>query len=202
MKHKISLLLAVILATVLCLPGYASATQNDVVDDFSESDKQKAIALAEQFALEYETAKLTLSMPEFSYIQRTDDTALLLEKLRYSIEFARSFNTRIENLQQLSFNVLEIEARRGGLFLKVYASFQYHYTDAPADMLSKHGADYEMLFNLTGGSLTIVNLSTQSSDFEYFNEQVSQTAGTKKLSYADAAKHVADQKIKELPEQL
>lgn len=46
-------------------------------------------------------------------------------------------------------------------------------------MLSKHGADYEMLFNLTGGSLTIVNLSTQSSDFEYFNEQVSQTAGTK-----------------------
>ena len=76
MKHKISLLLAVILATVLCLPGYASATQNDVVDDFSESDKQKAIALAEQFALEYETAKLTLSMPEFSYIQRTDDTAL------------------------------------------------------------------------------------------------------------------------------
>ena len=202
MKHKISLLLAVILATVLCLPGYASATQNDVVDDFSESDKQKAIALAEQFALEYETAKLTLSMPEFSYIQRTDDTALLLEKLRYSIEFARSFNTRIENLQQLSFNVLEIEARRGGLFLKVYASFQYHYTDAPADMLSKHGADYEMLFNLTGGSLTIVNLSTQSSDFEYFNEQVSQTAGTKKLSYADAAKHVADQKIKELPETL
>lgn len=99
---------------------------------------------------------MTLSMPEFSYIQRTDGTALLLEKLRYSIEFARSFNTGIENLQQISFNVLEMEEKRGGLFLKVYASFQYHHTDAPADMLSKHGTDYEILFDFTGESPIIL----------------------------------------------
>ena len=152
MKHRISFLLAVILATVLCLSGYASAEQNDTTAVLSDDTVQKAIEMAEQFALEYETASMTLSMPEFSYIQRTDGTALLLEKLRYSIEFARSFNTGIENLQQISFNVLEMEEKRGGLFLKVYASFQYHHTDAPADMLSKHGTDYEILFDFTGES--------------------------------------------------
>lgn len=202
MKHRISFLLAVILATVLCLSGYAYAEQNDTTAVLSDDTVQKAIEMAEQFALEYETASMTLSMPEFSYIQRTDGTALLLEKLRYSIEFARSFNTGIENLQQISFNVLEMEEKRGGLFLKVYASFQYHHTDAPADMLSKHGTDYEILFNFTEESPLIVGLVTQSSDFEYFDELISQAAGIKSLSYADAAKYVADQKIKELPEAL
>lgn len=202
MKHRISFLLAVILATVLCLSGYAYAEQDDTTAVLPDGTIQKAIEMAEQFALEYETALLTLSMPKFSYVQRTDDTALLLEKLRYSIEFARSFNTGIENLQQILFKVLEMEERRECLFLKVYASFQYHHTDAPADMLSKHGADYEILFDFTGESPLIVGLGTQSSDFEYFDELINQAAGIKSLSYADAAKYVADQKIKELPETL
>jgi hypothetical protein len=199
MKHRISFLLAVILATVLCLSGYAYAEQNDTTAVLSDDTVQKAIEMAEQFALEYETASMTLSMPEFSYIQRTDGTALLLEKLRYSIEFARSFNTGIENLQQISFNVLEMEEKRGGLFLKVYASFQYHHTDAPADMLSKHGTDYEILFDFTGESPIIVSLGTQSNDFNYFDELISQTTSSKSLSYAEAAKCVANQKISELP---
>lgn len=123
MKHKISLLLAVIIMGTFCLSVYAYAEPNDTIITPIDDTTQKAIEMAEQFALEYETAKLTLSMPEFSYIQRTDDTALLLEKLRYSIEFNRSFNTGIENLQQISFNVLGMEERRDGLFLKIYASF-------------------------------------------------------------------------------
>lgn len=201
MKRKISLLLVAMLI-VVCLSSYAHATPNDTNAVFSESNIKKAIEMAEQFALEYETARLTLSMPEFSYIQRTDNTALLLEKLRYSIEFARSFNTRIENLQQRSFDVLEIKEMQDGLFLKVYASFQYHYADAPADMVSKHGADYELIFTFTGTSPTIVKLNSNSNDFNHFNEQVNQTVNTKKISYSDAAKYIADQKIKELPETL
>ena len=199
MKHKISLLLAVIIMGTFCLSVYAYVEPNDTIITPIDDTTQKAIEMAEQFALEYETAKLTLSMPEFSYIQRTDDTALLLEKLRYSIEFNRSFNTGIENLQQISFNVLGMEERRDGLFLKIYASFQYHYIDAPADILSKHGTDYEILFDFTGESPIIVSLGTQSNDFNYFDELISQTTSSKSLSYAEAAKCVANQKISELP---
>lgn len=199
MKHKISLLLAVIIMGTFCLSVYAYAEPNDTIITPIDDTTQKAIEMAEQFALEYETAKLTLSMPEFSYIQRTDDTALLLEKLRYSIEFNRSFNTGIENLQQISFNVLGMEERRDGLFLKIYASFQYHYIDAPADILSKHGTDYEILFDFTGESPIIVSLGTQSNDFNYFDELISQTTSSKSLPYAEAAKCVANQKISELP---
>ena len=65
MKHRISFLLAVILATVLCLSGYAYAEQNDTTAVLSDDTVQKAIEMAEQFALEYETASMTLSMPVF-----------------------------------------------------------------------------------------------------------------------------------------
>lgn len=50
MKHRISFLLAVILATVLCLSGYAYAEQNDTTAVLSDDTVQKAIEMAEQFA--------------------------------------------------------------------------------------------------------------------------------------------------------
>mgnify|MGYP004595414965 FL=1 len=47
--------------------------------------------------------------------------------------------------------------------------------------------------------LFIVSLGTQSNDFNYFDELISQTTSSKSLSYAEAAKCVANQKISELP---
>ncbi len=44
-----------------------------------------------------------------------------------------------------------------------------------------------------------MSLGTQSNDFNYFDELISQTTSSKSLSYAEAAKCVANQKISELP---
>lgn len=53
------------------------------------SAKEKVVALSKRFIFEYENALVTLKLPSFPYVERGDNTALFLERLRYKIVVLR-----------------------------------------------------------------------------------------------------------------
>ncbi len=119
MKSRKILIVAILMLS-FCLSGYANAMTNNS-EALTYDEKNEAIELAKKFAFEYEEALALLEMPKFGYVLLSDDTALFIEKLRYSIEFAKIFNTGIEKLKLNSFDVLMEEKRDDKIVIEVYS---------------------------------------------------------------------------------
>ena len=194
---RILLLLMALLVMSTVFSGYALA------DSLHNFDEKVAIELADHFIEEYENAIETLKMPNFDYVDRNDDTAMFLERLRYKIEFARSFHTNYENIELNPIEVLSYTSvDEHTILLEVYKSCKFHYVTAPVEQISGHGMYYFITIKNTSEGPMITALSTDSNDFKSFDDEMKALAKNENTSILCAAKELSDKKIAALPETL
>ncbi len=161
------------------------------------SAKEKVVALSKRFIFEYENALVTLKLPSFPYVERGDNTALFLERLRYKIEFAKVFSTEYMNLEEKEFQIIDYKKEGETHCLTAYASFKFQYCDAPDGLQSGHGMIYMIKVENVDGQMTIVSIDTDANDFITFREEI-KSMQSKNESFCSAAKAFADNRILQL----
>lgn len=165
------------------------------------SAKEKVVALSKRFIFEYENALVTLKLPSFPYVERGDNTALFLERLRYKIEFAKVFSTEYMNLEEKEFQIIDYKKEGETHCLTAYASFKFQYCDAPDGLQSGHGMIYMIEVENVDGQMTIVSIDTDANDFITFREEI-KSMQSKNESFCSAAKAFADNRILQLENEL
>ena len=169
----------------------------------TQEELDASLTVIEWYLKEFYGAFYQLEMPNLEMVVYNDKTALHLERLRFEIADYIAFGSGYDAIWGEEVTLQSSHIKQNGQYeVTVYFRYDYHYVEAPEDLLSACGDYYTFLLEVLDGEWKITGISAEG-DIQYPEfYQSGQIAALTGRSVASCAREAYQRRIDRLPREV